>query len=215
MMLALGRRFGALERDLRAGGWELRNQLKGSELLGKSLGVIGLGRIGRAVAEKAIKGLGMNVYAYDPYIPQEKAPENVKMVDDWDEIFFLCDFISMHMPYTGKAMVSTHEFSIMKSTAYFMNLSRGPVVDEQALLVALQEGKIAGAGLDVFSPEPPSKDNPLLQMDNVVLLPHCTGISVESFERSKTQSSRSIIEAIQGKEPSCAVNKPVNPRNKK
>lgn len=213
MILALGRKFGQLERDLRAGGWELRNKLIGSEIAGKSLGIIGIGRIGRVVAEKAIYGLSMNVCAYDPYVPQEKAPEKVKMISDWDEIFSSCDFVSIHMPYMGKTMVNEHEFSIMKPTAFFLNLARGPVVDEPALIKALQSREIAGAGLDVFSSEPPTKGNPLLQMDNVVVLPHCTGISAEQFDRSTNLSSRSIIEAILGKEPSCAVNHPVNPRN--
>lgn len=213
LMLQLGRHFSMLERDFRGGGWELRNRMLGAELMGKSLGVIGLGRIGKATCKKALHGLDMQVYGYDPYLPDADFPAGVIHVKRWEDIFSLPDFVSVHMPYTGKPVIGKDEFSRMKKSAYFLNLSRGRVVDEAALIEALQQGEIAGAGLDVFWDEPPKPDNPLLRMENVVALPHVTGLSIESFARSGLQNAASIEAAVHAEEPPCAVNRPESPRN--
>lgn len=213
LILALGRRFGTLERNLRKGNWDFRNECKGHTLCGKTLGLIGIGKIGRVVAEKAMHGLGMSVFAYDSYVQQKDAPCGVQMLENRDEIFSNCDFVSIHMPYFGKTLVGEYELSLMKPTAYLVNVARGLVLDEKALIRALQGNKIAGAGLDVFFPEPPEIDNPLLKMENVVVLPHSTGIAVEVFENNKKVSSQSIISAIEGKVPANAVNAPTFPRN--
>lgn len=215
LMLQLGRHFSMLERDFRGGGWELRNRMLGAELMGKWLGVIGLGRIGRATCKKALYGLDMKVYGYDPYLPAADFPAGIIRVIRWEDIFSLPDFVSVHMPYTGSPVIGEKEFALMKKSAYFLNLSRGRVVDEPALIEALQQGQIAGAGLDVFWEEPPRPDNPLLQMENVVALPHVTGLSVEAFTRSGLQNAESIEAAIQAVEPPCAVNRPELPRNQR
>ena len=213
MLLQLGRHFGQLERDFRAGGWKLRNDLLGSELAGKTLGAIGIGRIGREVCRKAVNGLDMKVLGYDPYLPEDAFPEGVQCERSWERLFAESDFITVHMPFNGTVLVGEREFSMMKKTAYFINVSRGGLIDEAALIHALQNGTIAGAGLDVFTEEPPAADNPLLHMENTVVLPHVAGLSVESFARSGLQNAESIEAVISGKEPPCAVNRPQNPRN--
>lgn len=212
-ILALGRRFNQLERGMRRGSWELRNELHGRDIAGKTLGLIGVGKIGSIVAKKARLGLGMNVIAYDPYVPQEKAPEGVTMIACRQEVFQSSDFVSIHMPYFGKVLVGEEELSWMKPLACLINMARGRVLDEPALIQALCSGRIAGAGLDVFTQEPPAENNPLLSMENVVLTPHCTGITEEVFQRNAVQSSRSVLDALEGKVPECPVNHPKRPRN--
>ena len=214
-ILASGRCFNRLERGMRRGDWELRNQLHGWEVKGKTLALIGVGKIGSIVAQKAYAGLGMTVIAYDPYVPQAKAPAGVTMIESREEVFRRGDFVSIHMPYFGKVLVGEEELSWMKPSAYLINAARGRVLDEAALIRALRSGKIAGAGLDVFEQEPPLADDPLLTMENVVLTPHCTGITEEVFQRNAIQSSRSVLDALAGKEPECSVNHPDRPRNMK
>lgn len=213
MLMQLGRHFGRLERDFRAGGWKLRNDLLGSELAGKTLGAIGIGRIGREVCRKAALGLDMKVMAYDPYLREDQFPDYVQREQSWETLFSTADFITVHMPYNGTVLVGEREFAMMKPTAYFINVSRGGLIDEAALIRALQAGQLAGAGLDVFEEEPPSPDNPLLHMENTVVFPHVAGLSVESFARSGLQNADSIEAVINGKEPPCAVNHPQFPRN--
>lgn len=214
IMLQLGRHFGQLERDLRkTGGWTLRNELLGQELAGKTLGAIGVGRIGREVCRKAALGLDMRVLAYDPYLPEDKFPSFAEHERDWENLFRTADFITVHLPFNGTPLVGEKEFSLMKKTAYFINMSRGGVIDEDALVRALRSGQIAGAGLDVFREEPPRPDNPLLHMENTVVLPHATGLCEEAFARSGLQNAESIEAAIRGQVPPCAVNHPQNPRN--
>lgn len=213
LILALGRKFNILEDHFKKGEWAYRNVLKGSEVNGKVLGLVGLGKIGRLVAEKALYGLGMKEQYFDTYIEQDKAPKGVKKVDDWDTILRTSDFVAVQMPYFGKTLFTEHEFSLMKNSAYFINLSRGLIADEDALIKAIESGKIAGAGLDVYKEEPPKVDNPLLHMENVIALPHATGISNECFIKCCDCSTENIISVIETGEPVTPVNKPVKPRS--
>jgi D-3-phosphoglycerate dehydrogenase / 2-oxoglutarate reductase len=211
-IIALGRNFPRTERAFRNGNFEIRHQVQSMDLEGKVLGIVGLGRIGRLVAKKARLGLDMKVLAYDPYVSRDQVPEGIEMVGKWEDIFSRPDFVSLHLPFNGKPLVGMKEFSLMKPSAYFLNLARGPIVLEEELIEALRQGKLAGAALDVFTKEPPDRGNPLLAMDNVIVTPHNTGITKECNIRMAVQAARGIEEVLTGKPPRWPVNKPSSPR---
>jgi D-3-phosphoglycerate dehydrogenase len=179
LMLALSRRLTEADRATKAGRWE-KASLTGSELKGKVLGIVGLGRIGKRIA--AIAGvLGMSVLAYDVIpIPQEIVTELRCSIVGLDELFSRSDFITLHVPMTAETrhMVNSGRLASMKRTAFLVNTSRGGVVDEAALAEALGKGVIAGAALDVFEAEPPT--GAILSAPNVVLTPHIGGQTAEA-----------------------------------
>ena len=212
MVIALGRQFTYTEREFRAGNFEIRNKVRGMDLEGKTLGIVGLGKIGRLVANKARLGLGMNILAYDPYVPKDQAPEGVTMAESWEEIFSRPDFVSLHMPFTGAKLVGMKEFSLMKPTAYLVNMARGEVVREDELIEALRQKKIAGAALDVFEKEPPDRDNPLLSMDNVIVTPHNAALTTECTIRMAVHAAIGIDEVLTGRTPQWPVVRPASPR---
>ncbi|MBV7334587.1 hydroxyacid dehydrogenase [Chloroflexi bacterium TSY] len=175
LLLALAKRIVKGHIELTTNQPYTREGLRGTETMDQTLGIIGVGRIGSRVAEICALGLKMHVLAYDPYLTDSSGlPDGVEVVADLAELLRAADFVTIHTPL----MPETHhffgdrEFSLMRPNTYFINASRGPVVDEAALVRALESGHLAGAGLDVFDPEPPEPDNPLLQMSNVVLTPH-------------------------------------------
>ena len=215
MIVALARNFVRSDKAFRGGDFEIRNRLKGGDLEGKVLGVLGMGKIGRLVAQKAHYGLSMKVVGYDPFLEANAFPEEITKIDEWDEVFKRADFISVHIPATPKTRnsVSKHEFGLMKETAYFINAARGEVVDEAALINALEKGQIAGAGLDVFEPEPPKSDNPLFKMENVILTPHNAALTTECMIRMAMHAAQGIDDVLSGKKPSWPVNNPTNVRS--
>lgn len=163
------------DRVLRQGYWEVRAQIRGTELQGKTVGVIGLGRIGSRVVEICKLGLEMRVLAYDPYVDPARAEAlDVELKTDLMDIIPQADFLTLHVPNTPqtRGMIDGAVLGAMKPTAYLVNCARGPIVDEKALIKALQEGTIAGAGVDVYDPEPPEVDNPLFSLPNTVCTPH-------------------------------------------
>lgn len=206
MLISASRRLNVIEKELRKGNFEVRNQILGEELTGKVLGIMGLGKIGRLVAKKAMYGLSMKVIAYDPFITQENAPEGVQMIDNWEKFFSISDFVSLHRPYTGEKLIGKKEFALMKSTSIFMNFSRGEIVYENDLIEALQNRTIGGAALDVFENEPINKDNPLLSMENVVLTPHIAGLSKGAIIRMGVQAAKAIDDVFNGRVPEFPVN---------
>lgn len=211
-IIALGRQFTHTEREFRKGNFEIRNKVLGMDLEGKTLGVLGLGKIGRLVAAKARLGLGMKILGYDPYVPQDKAPEGVEMTDSWEEAFARPDFVTIHMPFAGKKLVGMKEFSLMKPTAYFINVARGELLHEEELVEALRSKKIAGAALDVFAKEPPDADNPLLSLENIIVTPHNAALTTECTMRMAEHAAIGIDEVLSGKTPSWPVNRPASPR---
>ncbi len=179
LMLALSRKLVEADRSTKSGKWE-KNALMGRELKGKVLGIVGLGRIGRRIAEIA-KTLGMSVLFYDVIsIPPEVVSSLGARVVGLDELFATSDFITLHVPMTPETahMVGAQRLSQMKKTAFLVNTSRGGVIDQEALAAALGEGKIAGAALDVFEQEPPK--GAILAAPNVVLTPHIGGQTEEA-----------------------------------
>lgn len=178
-----------------------------TELEGKTLGLVGLGNIGKLVARKAAQGFNMKVLAFDPFARPEGLPEYIRLVGERDEIFRQADYVSLHVPATKETIhsVSDHEFGLMKPTAYLINTSRGSIVDEPALVRALQEGRIAGAGLDVLEKEPIDPANPLIAMDNVLTAPHIGGATKEASSRSSVSCAQAIDDFFAGRTPKFVV----------
>jgi len=187
LMLAVARRAGEGERHVRSKAWTgwRPTHMMGTQVTGKTLGLIGIGRIGGAMAQKASRGFDMNVIAYDPYPPnQERLNElGVSMVDSIDDIFRTSDFVSIHCPATpeNRHLVNAARLASMQPGAFIINSARGDIIDEKALVTALARGEIAGAGLDVFEEEPKITEA-LLTMENVVLLPHLGSATLETRE---------------------------------
>lgn len=212
LLITLARRINEAERIIRTGQWRGwgPKQFLGLDVHGKTLGVLGLGRIGRAVAKRA-KGFDMRVIYYDvvrnAQIEKELSLEFVPM----ERVLRESDFISVHVPLLPQTrhLVGEKEFGMMKETAFLINTSRGPVIDEKALVRALRGGKIRGAALDVWEPEPPHADNPLLKMDSVVALPHIASASVETRTRMVEMAIENLNAVLQGKIPPNLVNKDV------
>jgi D-3-phosphoglycerate dehydrogenase len=180
--------------------------LGGSELPGRCLGVVGLGKIGAQVAEMAAAFLNMKVLGYDPY--KKEAPKGVELVSDVREIYRRADFVTLHTPATRETenMIDAAVLAEMKPTAYLINAGRGELVDEQALASALREGKIAGAVLDVFWQEPPELSNPLFGAPNVLLTPHIAGATDDAVERLAIGSARAVADFYLGRKPANIVN---------
>lgn len=180
--------------------------LGGSELPGRCVGVIGLGKIGAQVAEMAAAFLRMEVLAYDPY--KKDAPPGVKLVNDIHEIYRQADFVTLHTPATKETenMIDAAVLAKMKPTAYLINAGRGELVDEQALAAALKAGTIAGAVLDVFWQEPPSLANPLFSAPNVLLTPHIAGATDDAVERLAIGSAQAVADFYLGRKPANIIN---------
>lgn len=210
LMLALAKNMRKTDLALRDGHFEVRNKYIGVELEGKTLGIIGLGKIGQKVGKIAAYGFGMKVIGYDPYVKPEQLDPAIEMTSDWDLIFKESDFVSLHMPLleSTRGIVGIKEFKMMKRTAYFINAARGSVANERDLIQALQEGLIAGLGTDVYDQEPPAKDNPLFSMDNTVVTPHMAAHSHDAMIKMATHAAQGVIEVLVKKEkPSWQVNR--------
>lgn len=191
------------------GEYGYKNSHKGLDVSGKKLGVVGFGRIGRAVAKKAHSGLDMDILAYDPFVKQEQAPEYVKMCS-WDELFANADFISLHLPggETNRNAVGAKEFEMMKKSAILLNVARGEVVDELALDAALKADQFRYAVLDVQSQEPPKEDYPLYQNEKVILTPHMASNTEECMGRMALHAAMQIHKVLSGEKPDWPVNHP-------
>jgi len=196
--------------------YDIRNRAIGMGLANKTLALLGFGKIGRLVAEKAYFGLSMRIVAYDPNVKAEDFPSYVERLSSSDEAFVVGDFVSVHIPAnkTNDKSITIRQFRLMKQSAYFLNLARGELVVEEDLVEALREQLIAGAGLDVLAKEPFEKDHPLLSMENVLLTPHNASLTTECMAIMALHAAQGIDEVLSGKKPSWPVNNPVNPRMK-
>jgi D-3-phosphoglycerate dehydrogenase / 2-oxoglutarate reductase len=208
LMLALAKRILPFDAATRKNEWEVRNSYSAFDLDGKTLGIIGMGRIGMLVCQKAKAAFNMEILAYDPLVPKaamEKAGAKVMTIP---EILGASDFVTLHAPSMAatKGMIGDGQLKMMKRSAYLINCARGPLVDEAALAKALKNGVIAGAALDVFDPEPPKADNPLLGLPNIVLSPHSAGLTVECVIRMATHAAQAIIDVLEGRPPEGVIN---------
>lgn len=210
LIIACARNLVRCDKEFRNGNFEIRNKLNGSDLEGKTLGLLGVGRIGTMVAKKAVFGLDMNVIGYDPFLTQDKVIPEIDLSTNWEYVLKNSDFISVHMPANAKTkgIIGRKEFEMMKPSAYFINCARGEVVNEADLIWALQANEIAGAGLDVFEQEPPSKDNKLFEIDNVILSPHNAALTKEAAMRMALHAAMGIDEVLTGNKPKWPVNSP-------
>lgn len=206
LLLAVARRVTEADRTIREGKWE-RSRLQGVELRGKTLGVIGAGRIGWEVAERC-RAFGMDVIVYDPYLAPDRIEELHPHLVGLDRLIESADVISLHVPLNSetKGMIDDDALSRMKKTAFLLNASRGGVVDESALALALEEGRIAGAGLDVYETEPLPPDSPLLTAPNLVFTPHLGASTKEAQVQVALEVSRNIQSALAFGDLSSAIN---------
>ncbi len=207
MMMALSRNVAAADASMKSGKWD-RNKFKGTQLAGKTLAVVGLGRIGLAVAKRAI-GLEMKVVGYDPFLSAERAAEQgIELIRDVDEIVTRCDYITVHTPLDDgtRGLLNADRIAKMRKGVRIINCARGGIVDESALADALTSGHVAGAALDVFVEEPPPTDHPLLKAPNLVLTPHLGASTEEAQEAVSVEAAEIIVGFLIRSEVRHAVN---------
>ncbi|MCY3945223.1 MAG: hydroxyacid dehydrogenase [Anaerolineaceae bacterium] len=213
LLLAVAKGIVSGDRQLQAGAVD-RASLVGSELRGRTLGVVGYGRIGRRVAEICSLGLKMKALVHGPRLHAgTPLAEGVTLAPSLDAVFEQADVVTLHTPLTAETwhLVQERHLRLMKRGSYLINTSRGAVVDEDALIRVLQEGHLAGAGLDVFDPDPPAGDNPLLHMPNVVATPHIAPFTEESFRAMWSGVALQIRQVLRGERPDNLANPEVWP----
>ena len=207
MILTLIRKTAFFDRKVKSGEWDFHSGIPIYRTKGKTLGLIGCGRIGLEVA-KRISAFGVKVMTFDPYL--KKAPEGIEL-KDFDTVLRESDFISIHCPLNDSTrhLIGEKEFKKMEKKPLLINTSRGPIVDEKALVQALGEGLLWGAGLDVLETEPPDSRNPMLKMDNVIFSPHVGFYSVESISELKRRTAKNVADVLMGRQPRSVVNREV------
>jgi D-3-phosphoglycerate dehydrogenase len=186
-----------------------RRGLTNLNLWGRTLGVIGVGRIGSSVSRKIIAAFNMKVFGYDPYVDAATlAGYGVQKVDTLEELLPRCDFVTLHCPGGAETrhMINARTLALMKPGAYLINTARGTIVDQPALLATLRSGGIAGAAMDVFDPEPPAAGDPLVQMENVMVTPHFCAMTEESLYNMGTMVAQGVVDVLEGKRPQYMVN---------
>lgn len=198
LLLGLERHVASAASDLRAGRWE-KTKYQGREICGRTLGIVGFGRIGREVATRA-RAFGMIVIAFDPLLKSSPAGFDWVKLADYDTVLRECDVLTLHVPLTDstKHSLSTREFGLMKPDAVLVNASRGGVVDEAALYTALTTGKLRGAAIDVFEKEPAPADHPLLSLPNLLAMPHLGASTSEAQKRAGLDAADALLEVLAG-----------------
>jgi D-3-phosphoglycerate dehydrogenase len=197
LILALARHIPLADRSVRDGQWE-RKKFTGIQLNGKTLGIIGFGRVGRAVAER-VRCLGVNEIAYDPFVPEDIARHlGLSLVPRLDELFERADIVSLHAVITDQTreIINAQAIAQMKDGVLIINAARGALINNADLAAALKSGKVAGAALDVYDVEPPSPGNPLLGLDNVVYTPHLGASTFEAQEAVGVGAAHAVINAL-------------------
>ncbi|MHC4712805.1 MAG: C-terminal binding protein [Planctomycetota bacterium] len=207
LLLALARKVVSHDKAVRNGAWDIGSADPIYRTAGRTVGLIGLGRIARAVAEK-LKGFGMRIVAADPYVSSEQAASIGVELIEMDALIASSDFISIHAPLMDatKKMINAGTLSRMKPTACLVNTSRGGLVDQRALIEALNEKKIAGAALDVYEVEPLEPDSPLKELDNVILTDHAGWYSEDSIVELQTRAAQAVADVLSGRRPESVVN---------
>lgn len=209
LLMAAARRIPESIEYVREGKWRTWGPLLllGQEISGATLGIIGLGRIGKEVARRA-SGFGMRVIAYDEYQDADFAARNAVEYTDMDTVLREADFLTLHVALTPETrhLIGAEEFAKMKPTAILINAARGPVVDTEALVAALNTGEILAAALDVTDPEPLPADHPLVNMDNCIVVPHTASATVQTRDAMATLAARNLLAGLRGEKPPASVN---------
>jgi D-3-phosphoglycerate dehydrogenase len=207
MLLTLIRKTAFFDQKVKSGQWDFHSGIPIYRTKGKTMGLIGCGKIGLEVA-KRISAFGVRVIVFDPYL--EKTPEGVEL-RDLDTVLRESDFISIHCPLNDSTrhLIGEKAFKKMEKRPLLINTSRGPIIEEKALIQALKGGEISGAGLDVLEKEPPDPQSPLLKMDNVILSPHSSFYSEESISELKRRTAKNVLEVLTGRWPGSVVNREV------
>ena len=213
MLLTLSKRIIEADRALRRDPNVNRNALMGTEAQGKTIGVVGIGNVGRRIAELCKGLLHMKVVAYDPYLTATEVAAREAEKVELDDLLRRSDYVSISCPLSkdNRGMIGAREFALMQPHAYFITTARGFIHDEAALADALRNKKIAGAGLDVWAKEPPPADHPLLQFDNVLASPHTAGVTKEARENMGRIAAEQMLDALDGKRPPRIINPEVWP----
>ena len=213
MLLTLSKRIIEADRALRRDPNVNRNALMGTEAQGKTIGIVGLGNVGRRIAELCKGLLGMKVLAYDPYLSADEMAARGGEKVELDDLLRRSDYVSINCPLAkdNRGMIGAREFALMQKHAYFITTARGFIHDEAALLEALRNKQIAGAGLDVWSKEPPPPEHPLLQFDNVLASPHTAGVTTEARMNMGKIAADQMLDALDGKRPPRLINPEVWP----
>lgn len=206
LLLSLLRHIPEAAETMRQGGWD-RKRFEGSELRGKTLGVVGLGRIGGYVAQVA-HAFGMSILAYDPFVPPQRAVELQARLLPIEQLLQESDVVTLHVALTDETrhLLNAQRLKLMKTTAFLVNTARGELVDEMALVSAVKEKRIAGAAIDVFSEEPLPKDSPLRGLDRVLLTPHLAASTAEAQKRVAIEICTAVREALLRGDLSTAIN---------
>jgi D-3-phosphoglycerate dehydrogenase / 2-oxoglutarate reductase len=208
MLLCLSKRVLETDRALRREDGVRRDAFMGMEALGKTIGIVGIGNVGRRVAELCRGLLRMRALAYEPYLSAPEIAARGAEKVDLEALLRRADYVSINCPLTEetRGMIGTREYALMQPHAYFITTARGFIHDEAALLEALRQKRIAGAGLDVWSKEPPPRDHPLLQLDNVLASPHTAGVTREARANMGRIAAEQLIDSLDGKRPPRIVN---------
>ena len=216
LLLAWNRQVGFYDAVAKAGHWEgTPSPQPLTRLRGQTIGIIGFGRIGRAVADKA-RAFGLSVLACDPALPSEPAlPDGVRPAE-MDDLLAAADYVTVHTPLNAatRSLIGARELALMKTSAYLINCARGPIVDEPALLAGLRNGDIAGAGLDVMESAAPPADHPIFTLDNVIVTPHVAFLSQQSVLELEVRTAQATVDVLQGRMPEFLVNPMVLPHSR-
>ncbi len=207
-ILLLNRQIMPQHAHVAAGKWGPPAPTPPKRLSTQTLGVVGMGNIGRAVIQKA-QAFGLKILVFDPYLSDEQAFTGGAEKVELEDLLRRSDYVSLHCPLTEEThhLISSEQFKLMKATAYLINMARGPIVDQAALTQALGDKTIAGAAIDVFEQEPPPADEALLKLDNIIFTPHLSSWSAESFVQLRREVVQNVIIALQGEKPRSIVNR--------
>jgi D-3-phosphoglycerate dehydrogenase len=207
-LLMLNRQILPQHQHVRNGKWGPPTPTPPARLSTQTLGVIGMGNIGRVVVQKA-QAFGLKILVFDPYLSVERIMESGAEKAQLDELLHRSDYVSVHCPLTDEThhLIGAAQLAMMKPTAYLINMARGPIVDQSALYRALLDKTIAGAALDVFEQEPPPTGEPILKLDNVIFTPHLSSWSSDSFVQLRRETAQNVVIALQGKQPRSVVNR--------
>ncbi|GMQ78659.1 MAG: hypothetical protein BMS9Abin02_1186 [Anaerolineae bacterium] len=213
LMLALVRGIVPASKALEDGRFDQRGRFLGIELAGKTLGVIGLGRVGSIVAQIAAFGLKMDVIGFDPYVAEGSYNGTAQLTNNLEDLLRQSDFVSLHVSLTPETrnMINARTLAWLKTSCRLINTSRGAVIDENALVQALVNRKLGGAALDVFAEEPVPPNHPLLKTPNTLLTPHISSTTVESLDRMSLQAAQGVLDVLHGQNPRYIFNPEVLP----